>query len=378
MKSITFNREELYNQLWEKPMTKIAKDYNISLYQLTKVCDELEIPRPESGYWSKLRNGYKIKQKPLTEFKTNEYKHVLYNEPKVDLKEQLPKSFKTITFKKNLTGLHPLVSKTYKYLKEDRYGDNYGRLKPFGKGYLGILVSNDLMKRAILFYDALIKELERQGFQVAGEGSHKVTYTSVKIGKDKVFLRLEEAGSYNRTKVKSESSWNEYDYEYYTTGKLRLQISKFDSNYTAKTVSDTDDLKLEYQIEKIFNTILLTAEKAKKWRIERELQEKRYEQLRIIRERQQREQQLENQKIADLEQASTSFTTSQYIYQYIQEVETQLLANTLSVEQFQKFVKWKKWALEHTDRLNPVKQKIESLLQTDTESTEDPNKLKLH
>lgn len=103
MKSITFNREELYNRLWEKPMTKIAKDYNISLYQLTKVCDEMEIPRPESGYWSRLRNGYKIKQKPLTEFKKNEYKLVLYNEPKVDLKEQLPKSFKTITFKKNLT-----------------------------------------------------------------------------------------------------------------------------------------------------------------------------------------------------------------------------------------------------------------------------------
>ncbi|WP_103665001.1 hypothetical protein [Gracilimonas amylolytica] len=377
MKSITFNREELYNQLWEKPMTKIAKDYNISLYQLTKVCDELEIPRPESGYWSKLLNGYKIKQKPLTEFKTNEYKLVLYNEPKVDLKEQLPKSFKTITFKKNLTGLHPLVRKTYKYLKEDRYGDNYGRLKPFGKGYLGILVSNNLMKRAILFYDGLIKELERQGFQVAGEGSHKVTYTSVKIGEEKIYLRLEEAGSYNRTKAKSESSWNEYDYEYYTTGKLRLQISKFDSNYTAKTISDTDDLKLEYQIEKIFNTILLTAEEAKKWRIKREQQEKRYEQLRIIRERQQREQQLENQKRADLEQASTSFTTSQYIYAYIQEVETQLLANTLSVEQFQKFVKWKKWALKHADRLNPVKQKIESFLQTDTESATDPNKLKL-
>ncbi|MAO64113.1 MAG: hypothetical protein CL666_03865 [Balneola sp.] len=113
-------------------------------------------------------------------------------------------------------------------------------------------------------------------------------------------------------------------------------------------------------------------------RIEREKQEKRYEQLRIIRKRQQREEQLEQQKRGDLEQASTSFTQSQYIYQYIQEVETQLLANTLSVEQFQKFVKWKKWALKHADRLNPVKQKVESFLLADTESTEDPNKMKLH
>ena len=247
MKNITFNRTELYKELWEKPMTQIAKDYKINIYQLTKACDELEIPRPESGYWSKLRNGFKVKQKPLTEFKTNEYKLILDKEPEVDLKEELPKTFKTITFKKNLTGLHPLVSKTYGYLKEKNYGDNYGRFKPFGIGYLGILVSELLLKRAILFYDGLIKELERQGFQIAGEGSKKVAYTSVIIGKDKVYLRLEEPGSCKRTKVKSKYSWEEYDYknDYSTTGRLRLQISKYDSNTSAKTVSDTDDLKLE-------------------------------------------------------------------------------------------------------------------------------------
>jgi len=58
-------------------MTQIAKDYKINVYQLTKVCDELEIKRPETEYWSKLRNGYKVKQKSLTEFKTDEYKLVL-------------------------------------------------------------------------------------------------------------------------------------------------------------------------------------------------------------------------------------------------------------------------------------------------------------
>ena len=108
MKNLTFNRTELYKELWEKPMTQIAKDYKINIYQLTKACDELEIPRPESGYWSKLRSGFKVYQKPLTEFKTNEYKLILDKEPEVDLKEELPKTFKTITFKKNLTGLHPI------------------------------------------------------------------------------------------------------------------------------------------------------------------------------------------------------------------------------------------------------------------------------
>jgi hypothetical protein len=360
MKNITFNRTKLYKELWKKPMTQIAKDYKINEYQLTKVCDELEIPRPESGYWSKLRSGKKVKQKPLTEFKTDEYKLVLNNEPEVDLKAQLPKSLKNIKFKKNLTGLHPLVSKTYRYLKEKDYGDNYGRLKPYGKGYLGILVLEPLLKRAILFYDGLIKELERQGFQVDGEDSEKVTYTSVKIDGDKIYLRLEEAGSFNRTKV--ESSWKEYDYDYYTTGKLRLQISKRASNYWSKTVADVDDRKLEYQIEKIFKTILMVADEAKKWRIDREKQAKRHEQQRIIWERQRREEELEQKNRADLEQESASFTKSHYIYQYIQEVEIHIKQQELDQEQLARFIKWKNWATKHADRLNPVKQKIEEIL----------------
>ena len=362
MKNITFNRTKLYNELWEKPMTQIAKDYNINVYKLKKVCDELEIPKPESGYWSKLQNGYEVKRKPLSEFKTDEYKLVLKNEPEVDLKKHLPKVFKTIKFKKNLTGLHPLVNKTYRYLKEKNSGDNYGRLKLFRIGYLGILVSESQLKRAILFYDGLIRELERQGFQVTAEGSAKMPYTSVKVNDDKVYLRLEEAGSFNRTKAKAEDSWKKYDYDYFTTGKLRLQISKYSWNHNDRTVFDTDDRKLENQIEKIFKTILLTAEEAKEWRIKREEEAKIEEQRRIIRQRQRREEELEQKKRAELEQASASFTKSQYIYQYIQEVEFQIKQKELNREQLARFIKWKNWAIEHADRLNPVKQKIDSIL----------------
>lgn len=296
-------------------MTKIAKDYNINVYQLTKVCDKLEIPRPELGYWSKLRIGYKVKQKPLTEFEKQEYKLVLNDDPEIDLKDQLPKTFKTIKFKKNLTGLHPLVNKTYRYLKERDYRDNYGRLKPLGEGYLGILVSESLLKRAMIFYDGLINELERQGFQVAAEGSDKMPYTSVKVDDDKVYLRLEEAGSFKRTKTTTDYSWKTYDYDYFTTGKLRLQISKYSWNHNDRMVSDTNNLKLEYQIEKILKTILRTSEEAKEWRIKREKEQKLAEQRRIIRQRQQREEELEQKKRADLEQESASFKKSQYIYQ---------------------------------------------------------------
>ncbi|MDZ7807706.1 MAG: hypothetical protein U5K71_11400 [Gracilimonas sp.] len=43
------------------------------------------------------------------------------------------------------------------------------------------------------------------------------------------------------------------------------------------------------------------------------------------------------------------------------------------MNKFEKFNEWKKWALEHADRLNPANQKIRSFLQTDPESNAEPD-----
>jgi len=139
-------------------------------------------------------------------------------------------------------------------------------------------------------------------------------YTSVKVDDDKVYLRLEEAGTFNRTKTTTDYSWKTYDYDYFTTGKLRLQISKYSWNHNDHTVSDTNNQKLEDQTEMIFKTIFLTAEEAKEWRIKREEEAKIEEQHRIIRQRQRHEEDLEQKKRANLEQTSASFTKSHYIY----------------------------------------------------------------
>jgi hypothetical protein len=73
MTPITFKRQNLYNEVWSKPMIELAKKYSINVYQFTKVCDKLEIPRPESGYWSKFRNGKKVKKKALGDSEISEY-----------------------------------------------------------------------------------------------------------------------------------------------------------------------------------------------------------------------------------------------------------------------------------------------------------------
>ena len=66
----TVSREELYGQVWSKPMIKVAADYGVTGTALKKTCDRHHIPIPERGYWAKLEYGKKVNKvvpPPLTE-----------------------------------------------------------------------------------------------------------------------------------------------------------------------------------------------------------------------------------------------------------------------------------------------------------------------
>lgn len=58
-------REELYSELWKKPVSEVAKKYGISDATLRKHCKRLQIPLPPRGYWQKIKNGDKANKTPL-------------------------------------------------------------------------------------------------------------------------------------------------------------------------------------------------------------------------------------------------------------------------------------------------------------------------
>jgi len=52
-----YNRETLYKQVWEKPVSSVAKEYGVSDTAIAKVCRRLNIPLPPRGYWAKVHAG---------------------------------------------------------------------------------------------------------------------------------------------------------------------------------------------------------------------------------------------------------------------------------------------------------------------------------
>ena len=54
---ITLPRSELYELVWTRPVTELAKEFGISDVALAKRCRALNIPLPPRGYWAKVAAG---------------------------------------------------------------------------------------------------------------------------------------------------------------------------------------------------------------------------------------------------------------------------------------------------------------------------------
>lgn len=60
-----YRREVLYQEVWNFPITEVAKKYAVSDVTIHRVCREMEIPTPPVGYWAKKQAGQEVMILPL-------------------------------------------------------------------------------------------------------------------------------------------------------------------------------------------------------------------------------------------------------------------------------------------------------------------------
>jgi hypothetical protein len=61
----TISREKLYEQVWSRPITKVAADFGVTGAALKKTSNRHKIPTPKRGYWAKLEHDRPVRQLPL-------------------------------------------------------------------------------------------------------------------------------------------------------------------------------------------------------------------------------------------------------------------------------------------------------------------------
>lgn len=57
---VEVSRDELYRQVWQTPMSRLASQYGISGNGLAKICERLNVPYPPRGYWAKKEAGKQV------------------------------------------------------------------------------------------------------------------------------------------------------------------------------------------------------------------------------------------------------------------------------------------------------------------------------
>src|SRR5262245_8195481 len=59
-----YDRERLYEEVWSEPTQRVARRYGISDVALSKVCKQLQVPKPSRGYWAKKDAGHRVQRRP--------------------------------------------------------------------------------------------------------------------------------------------------------------------------------------------------------------------------------------------------------------------------------------------------------------------------
>lgn len=192
-KTIEWNRERLYEQIWTSPLRTVAKEYGLSDVGLAKICKKLQIPRPGLGYWRRKECGFKVKRPALPVMKDDlklvtripidpPPKPKVASNPSVRLK--VPP--KTIT-------VHSLVKQTAQAFAGG-HADQFGRIQAssWRLPHLDLRVTAAGLERALRFMDTWIKLLEANDMTVSVASEREPTATRVGVRGEQIKVILKE------------------------------------------------------------------------------------------------------------------------------------------------------------------------------------------
>lgn len=374
-----YNREKLYQEVWEKPVTEIAKLYKVSDVAIHKVCKSLDIPTPGLGYWAKVKAGKAVQQPPLPEGDKPATKPGIRTglEPRPQIATEILQ-FMTPEAKSVVLSaatqiilpdegarMHAKIiahrKKVVEWHKESRKQNQYwNRRNKDTIPFLGNTISEATLPRVCRIFDALIKAIEPLGCSLTDDLKFIVNGATVSLSVsesqdkvDHVPTREENIQLLKYEEEKSKHSWaskpniRKYDYAY--NGKISLSVGE------EKSFRDGKSYVVE---DRLGDILVLLYEASNTLRIQREAREaaeqKRKEEERQRDARRERYN-LEVERTNALANESEDFEIARKIRAYISAVEQK---EELTEEE----VSWIVWAKQKADWYDPtIKRKDEFL-----------------
>lgn len=366
-----WNREALYAEVWEQPLTKVATKYGISNVMLAKVCRKLKIPVPGRGYWAKQRFGKPVKRAALPEMKDVP---VMYRserpangasaQPVKSQPEPTDPEYMQIKEVESRSLVidpaaerHTLIVTSQRILRQ-AHADSRGILQPNWE-CLDIRVSKGALDRAIAIMNAVILGLERMKFNVKIQRERYNTRTQI-FGYFVPFAIVEKYREKARREVQA-PSWTKWEIEYQPTGKLEFQIGQ--DRWCRYRFRDGKRRRLEEMLPAILGGLMrdarervLEAERNRQEEIERRNKEIELQKLRDEIDKEQK-------KVTQLEGWVTAWVRAREMREFVAALERIWIQQgrdlSPEAERGQRIT----WMKQQADRLDPlVFEKPQSIL----------------
>lgn len=360
MDTVKLTREQLYEMVWQEPMSTIAKRYKITDTGLRKACERMNIPTPSNGHWMKLMHGKTSEKIELPSFFEGDgifqiqqigEESVVNGESDLSRirKEILGDTRLDLTVPLTLKNACKMVTDVNELLKEsakDKYYRKNDLLFHYGSG-LDVKVTPENLNRMLRFADALIKNLKIRGHEVYFENNT----TKLDLFGEKFPIVFREC---LRREIRKDpkSIWD--NSRMVPTGILSFRTTSFHQREWREGKQT-----LEKQLPNIMAQLEVMGLKWKKEMDGHRAQwEKQEREEKLEKERLERKQN-ELQLFQNLSKEAKRFNEAQIIRNYISEIENRFGSETLPIE---KTFEWILWAKEKADWIDPLVAKSDLIL----------------
>lgn len=185
-------RQELYELIWNEPITHAAKRFGISDVALRKTCVKHNIPTPPVGYWAKLAHGKTVPRPPLPPSPKDEGDRIgLEPRSPSQVPEQLSEALasarqevatntvRIVVPKEKPENLHPAAKELAIILRKTREDDigllHWNSESSYHPFTYSVSVSRLQVDRAVILLDALFKVLVTCGHTVTLDAGIKIS-----------------------------------------------------------------------------------------------------------------------------------------------------------------------------------------------------------
>lgn len=298
---LTLAREDLYELVWSKPITELAKDFGLSDVALAKRCRRLGVPVPGRGYWARRAD----RQGPILEVHGSD-----------------AQASRALLIADAVLRTAETLGWPFQAVKPKDPGYQRGPAEPPNPTPIGALM-------------------------VAGEPF------AIRIDEpQKRTNHVPTAAEIQRQKKEPWSHPPPWDFNW--SGELRLHAHEPDSRSVDRTWKDGKRRRLEDQIRDILNGLYDLALRAKTRRAEHERREReRREEERLEWERSKRRD-IELKLIQDLERQAGAWFRSRLLHRYIRAARRVLGEQHIEAKRGDETVDFFDWAQDYVHQLDPL------------------------